>query len=288
MAQIHMPAARQINDAKHTARRAATNPWTTRYARLGYAAKGIVYGIIGTLAARAALGQGGATTDRNGAIQAIYQQPFGKFLLAVVAAGLFGYALWSWIQAALDTEGKGHDAKGIVERAGYAVVGISYAGLAFAALQLVLHKGSSAKSSDASAQDWTARLLHAPFGVALVVVVGLVVLVLALRQANYAYTASFQQRLDLHSLSAQARAGVIVLGRWGMAALGVVFAVVGIFLIVAALRHDPSQAKGLGGALQTLAGQPFGQLLLGLVAVGLIAYGAYALVEARYRRMVVA
>lgn len=287
MAQIEMPAARQINEAKHTARRAAANPWTTRYARFGYAAKGIVYGIIGALAAKAALGQGGATTDRNGAIQAIYQQPFGKFLLAAVAAGLFGYALWSWIQAALDTEGKGHNLKGIIERTGYAVVGISYAGLALAALQLVLHRGGSGKSSDASAQDWTARLLHAPLGAALVVLVGLVVLGLALRQANYAYTASFQQRLDLHSLSTQARVGIVALGRWGMAALGVVFAVVGVFLIVAALRHDPHQAKGLGGALQALAAQPFGQLVLGLVAVGLIAYGAYSLVEARYRRMVV-
>ncbi|MGZ3678124.1 MAG: DUF1206 domain-containing protein [Ktedonobacterales bacterium] len=287
MAQMEMHAARQIDEAKHTARRAAASPWTTRYARFGYAAKGIVYGIIGALAAKAALGRGGATTDRNGAIQTIYQQPFGKFLLAIVTIGLFGYALWSWIQAALDTENKGHNFKGIVERLGYAVVGFSYAGLALAALQLVLHKGTGGKSSDASAQDWTARLLHAPFGVALVVLVGVVALGVALRQANYAYTARFKQRLNLLGVSAQARAGIIVLGRWGMAALGVVFAVVGFFLIIAALRHDPHQAKGLGGALQTLAGQPFGDLLLGVVAIGLIAYGAYSLVEARYRRMVV-
>lgn len=282
-----MPAARQINEAKYSARRAAANPWTTRYARFGYVAKGTVYGIIGALAAKAALGRGGATTDRNGAIQTIYQQPFGKFLLAVVTIGLFGYALWSWIQAALDTEGKGHDAKGIIERTGYAVVGFSYAGLALAALQLVLHKSSAGKSSDVSAQDWTARLLHAPLGVALVVLAGIIVLGLAVRQANYAYTARFQQRLELYSLSAQARAGVVLLGRWGMAALGVVFAIVGTFLILAALRHDPHQAKGLGGALQTLAGQPFGSFLLGVVAIGFIAYGAYSLVEARYRRMVV-
>lgn len=287
MAQIEMDAARQIDEAKYTARRAATNPWVTRYARFGYAAKGIVYGIIGALAAKAALGQGGATTDRNGAIQTIYQQPFGKVLLAIVTIGLFGYALWSWIQAALDTEHKGHDLKGIVERLGYAAVGFSYAGLAFAALQLVLHMGSGGKSSDASAQDWTARLLQAPFGVALVVLVGVVVLGLALRQGYYAYTARFKERLNLVGVSAQARIGIIVLGRWGMAALGGVFAVVGIFLIIAALRHDPHQAKGLGGALQTLAGQPFGPFLLGVVAVGLVAYGAYSLVEARYRRVVV-
>ncbi|HEX8034700.1 MAG TPA: DUF1206 domain-containing protein [Ktedonobacterales bacterium] len=287
MAQMEMQAARQIDEAKLTARRAAANPWTTRYARFGYIAKGIVYGIIGALAAKAALGRGGAMTDRNGAIQAIYQQPFGKFLLAIVTIGLFGYALWSWIQAALDTENKGHGIKGVVARLGYAVVGFSYAGLALAALQLVLDKGSGGKSSDANAQDWTARLLHAPFGVALVVLVGFVALGLALRQANYAYTARFKQRLNLLGVSAQARTGIIVLGRWGMAALGVVFAVVGFFLISAALRHDPHQAKGLGGALQTLAGQPFGPFLLGVVAIGLIAYGVYSLVEARYRRMVI-
>ncbi|MGZ3666219.1 MAG: DUF1206 domain-containing protein, partial [Ktedonobacterales bacterium] len=201
MAQMEMHAARQIDEAKHTARRAAASPWTTRYARFGYAAKGIVYGIIGALAAKAALGQGGATTDRNGAIQTLYQQPFGKVLLAIVTVGLFGYALWSWIQAALDTENKGHNFKGIVARLGYAVVGFSYAGLALAALQLVLHKGTGGKSSDASAQDWTARLLHAPFGVALVVLVGVVALGVALRQANYAYTAQFKERLNLLSVS---------------------------------------------------------------------------------------
>ena len=287
MAQAQMPAARQINEAKYTARRAAANPWVTRYARFGYVAKGVVYAIIGALAAKAALGRGGATTDRNGAIQTLYQQPFGKFLLAIVTIGLFGYALWSWIQAALDTEGKGHDIKGVIGRAGYAAVGFSYAGLALAALQLVLHQSSAGKSTDANAQDWTARLLHAPLGVTLVVLAGAIALGVALRQANYAYTARFQQRLELYSLSAEARAGIILLGRWGMAALGVVFAIVGAFLIVAALRHDPHQAKGLGGALQTLAVQPFGPFLLGIVAIGLIAYGAYSLVEARYRRMVV-
>lgn len=288
MAQVEMPAVQQFNQAKRTARRAATNPWTTRYARFGYAAKGIVYGIIGLLAARTALGRGSATADRNTAIQAIYQQPFGKFLLIVVTIGLFGYALWSWIQAALNTEGKSRDAKGIIERIGYAAVGFSYAGLAFGALQLVLHKSSGGKSSDASTQDWTAQLLHAPLGVALVVLAGIIMLGLALRQANYAYTARFQQRLNLGTLSAQTKAGIVLLGRWGMAALGVVFAIIGVFLIAAALRHDPHQAKGLGGALQTLAGQPYGTFLLGIVAIGFIAYGVYSLVEARYRRMVVA
>ncbi len=288
MAQAQMPAAQQMNQVKYTARRAATNPWVTRYARFGYAAKGVVWGIIGALAAKTALGRGGATADRNTAIQAIYQQPFGKFLLAVVTIGLFGYALWSWIQAALNTEGKSHDAKGTIERIGYAAVGFSYAGLALAALQLVLNKSNGGKSSDANAQDWTARLLHMPLGVALVVLAGMIMLALALRQAKYAYTANFRQRLNLYTLSAQAKTGVIVLGRWGMAALGVVFAVIGTFLIVAALRHDPHQAKGLAGALQTLAGQPYGQFLLGVVAIGLVAYGVYSLVEARYRRMVVA
>ncbi len=288
MAQAQTPAAQQMNQAKYTARRAATNPWVTRYARFGYAAKGVVWGIIGALAAKTALGRGGATADRNSAIQAIYQQPFGKFLLAVVTIGLFGYALWSWIQAALNTEGKSHNAKGAIERIGYAAVGFSYAGLALAALQLVLNKSNGGKSSDATTQDWTARLLHAPLGVALVVLAGVIMLALALRQAKYAYTADFRQRLNLYRLSAQARTGVIVLGRWGMAALGVVFAVIGVFLMVAALRHDPHQAKGLAGALQTLAGQPYGQFLLGVVAIGLIAYGVYSLAEARYRRMVVA
>ncbi len=282
----HTTATRQhANNAKNTAYSAATSKWMAYLARLGYAVKGVVYVIIGVLAVELALGHGGKTTDQRGALQTIAAQPFGKFLLIIMAIGLLGYALWSLIQAIFDTEGKGTDAKGVISRIGYAAVGIAYGLLAYGAYQLVAGAGSAGKSSTTSAQDWTAKLLDLPFGVALVVIVGLVVIAIALYLFYRAYKADFRRYLNFGRTSARVRNAVVNLGRWGYGALGVVFAIIGIFLIVAAFQHNPGQAKGLDTALSTLSQQTFGAILLIVVALGLIAYGLYSFAEARYRRI---
>ena len=271
--------------ANRTARNAASSRWMTILARLGYGAKGVVYLIIGWLAVQVAIGAGGKTTDQRGALQVISEQPFGKFLLALVIIGLIGFAIWCFLQAWFDTEGKGSDIKGIIGRLGYAITGISYAILAFGAFQLVTRTGagSATKSTTASTQDVTAQLLNHSWGAVAVAILGLIVLGVAFYMFAKAYTAKFQRRLLLTGLSAQLRRGVIFLGRFGYAALGVVFSIIGIFLIVAAVQHNPHEAKGLDTALRTLAQQPFGPLLLGIVALGLVAYGVYSFVEARYR-----
>ena len=274
-----------VNAAGRSARRAAMGKWMSLLARLGYAVKGVVYLIIGGLAMALAVGHGGEATDQRGALQAIYAQPLGQFLLVVIGIGLVGYALWSFIQALFDTEGKGSKAKGIIARVGYAGVGVAYAALAFGAFQLALGTGNVGKSSTASTQDWTAKLLKLPFGVPLVVIVGLVVIGIAVYLFSKAYTAKFRQRLNLARLNTRLRRWVVNLGRFGYAALGVVFTIIGIFLIVAALQHSPHEAKGLDSALKELLVQPFGPVLLAIVALGLIAYGVYSFVEARYRRV---
>jgi hypothetical protein len=275
----------EIRGAKRMTRNAATGKWMTGFARVGYAAKGVVYLIIGFLAAKLAIGQGGAATDQRGALHTIYDQPLGKFLLLVVAIGLFAFALWSFIQAIYDTEGKGSKAKGIMARIGYAAVGIAYAALAFGAFQIATSTGSGGNSSSTSTQDATAKLLQLPFGVPLVVIVGLVVLGVAFYLFTTAYKAKFQNTLNLATLSAQVKKAIIFLGRLGYGALGVVFTLIGFFMIVAALQFNPQQAKGLDTALSELLHLPFGPVLLGIVALGLIAYGVYSFVEARYRRL---
>ena len=274
-----------MREMKYAARSAATSKGVTVLARLGYACKGIVYLIIGFFAIRLALGIGGKPPDNTAAIQAIYNQPFGKLLLTIVAIGLVGFALWSLIQAVFDTEGKGGKAKGILARLGYAGVAVSYGALAFAAFQMIIGSGTAGKSSDTTAQDWTALLLNQPFGVALVVVAGVVALGVAFALFQKAYKATFRQKLRLPALRTQVRQTINVIGRFGYAAIGVVAVVIGVFLIVAAFQHNPGEAKGLGGALVSLLHQPFGPLLLGLVAIGLLAYGCYSFVEARYRRL---
>jgi hypothetical protein len=275
----------EIRGANRMTRNAATGKWMTGFARVGYVAKGVVYLIIGFLAAKLALGQGGAATDQRGALHTIYDEPSGKFLLLVVAIGLLAFALWSVIQAIYDTEGQGSKAKGIIARIGYAAVGIAYAALAFGAYQIATRTGSGGKSSSTSTQDATAKLLQLPFGVPLVVIVGLVVLGVAFYLFAKAYNAKFQNTLNLATLRAQVKKAVIFLGRLGYGALGVVFTIIGFFMIVAAVKFNSHQAKGLDTALGELLQLPFGRVLLGIVALGLIAYGVYSFVEARYRRL---
>jgi len=274
-----------IHRAERTARRAATSPVVVYLARLGYIVKGILYVVIGILAALLAVGHGGSATDQRGAIGAIGALPFGRFILIVMTVGLFGFGLWSIIQGVLDTEGQGSKAKGILGRVGYAVVGVAYIVLGYGTLRVVSGSGSAGKSTTSSTQDWTALLLKQPFGQALVVIVGLVVLAIALYLYIRAYKAQFQSRLNLGQLRNSTRKAIINLGRLGYAALGIVFTIIGIFLIVAAFQYNAKKAVGLDGALRELVQQPFGLVLLFIVALGLIAYGLYSFAEARYRRI---
>ncbi|HZR41511.1 MAG TPA: DUF1206 domain-containing protein [Ktedonobacteraceae bacterium] len=262
--------------AERGARNAATRQWMTLLARCGYAAKGVVYLIIGVIAAQVAIGARGAVTDQKGALETILAQPFGHLLLGIVAIGLFGFALWCFLQAVFDTEGKGTTAKGLIARIGYAAVGLSYAALALGAFQFVVGSGTGGKGSNASAQDGTALLLKQPFGPALVIIVGLLVFGIAFFLFYTAYTAKFQTQLQVATLGAQIKKWVIAVGRAGYAALGVVASITGIFLIVAAFQNNASKAIGLDGVLQELAHQPFGQVLLGILALGLFAYGIYS------------
>lgn len=259
--------------------------WVERLARLGYTAKGIVYAIVGTLAVQAAFGAGGQTTDQKGALGAIASQPFGKFLLALVALGLIGYVIWRFVEAIQDPEHRGDDAEGVARRLGYAISGIIYASLAFSAVRLAMGSDASSSSSN-STQDWTARLMSQPFGQWLVGLVGAFIIGLGFYQFYKAYKAKFRKEMKLHEMTPTEETWATRIGRFGEAARGVVFVIIGFFLLEAARQADPNQARGLDGALQSLAQQPHGAWLLGIVALGLVAYGIHMGVQARYRRII--
>ncbi len=254
--------------------------WVEPMARFGYAIKGIVYLLVGFLAAQAAFGVGGQTTGTQGALQHLVTQPFGRVLLSIVGGGLICYALWRLVQALFDPEYKGHDFEGLAKRGGYAVSGIIYGGLAYTAFRIVMGSGGGNSNST---QDWTARLLAQPFGPWLVGGVGVIVLGVGAFQLYRGLSAGFYDRLEVREMSNKEETLMISLGRFGLAARGIVLGLISFFLLQAAYQSNAQQAKGLGKTLQELAQQPFGPWLLGIAAIGLIAYALFMMLMSRYR-----
>ena len=261
----------------------AAHPWMERLARFGYATKGAVYMVIGVMATLAAIGMGGDTTDTRGALRAIEEQPFGKFALGTVAFGLIGYVIWRWLQAIADTEEKGTRLKGISIRIGYATSGLVYAGLAFSAAKILIDVGDTDTSSSEKAQDWTARLMSLPYGPWLVWLAGACVIGFGLYQIYKGIKAKFLKRLKLGQMNMAKKTWAKLSGRVGYIARGIVFCILGVFLVQAARHYNPQEAQGLDGALDALARQTHGRWILAAVAAGLFIYGLYMLVESRYR-----
>ena len=256
------------------------------FARFGYAAKGFVYGAIGILALLAAFSVGGETTGTTGALHAIAKQPFGKILLGLIAIGLLGYVAWQLIRAINDPRDKGTDAKGIATRLGYFLSGLAYIGVAINAGMLAIGSSSSSSSGGSSSkQDWTAMVMQQPLGRWLVGIAGAIIIGIGFYRIYRAYKTKFRKKLNMSELDSQKQNLLVNISRFGIAARGVVFVMIGFFVLQAAKNFDPQKVKGLDGALLTLAQQPFGKVLLALMALGLIAYAIYLFIEARYLRI---
>lgn len=269
-----------MSSAETTAQEVKRSPWVERAGRLGLAAKGVLYGIVGVLAVQIPLGLGGKTTDRQGALRTVAQEPFGKALLVALALGLAGYAVWRLVQAFLDRDGDGKGAKALAKRAGYLARGLFYAGSAVIAFRLALGAGSSGSNE----KDETARVLDWPLGRWIVAAAGAALVGAGLFNAWRALTKKFRKDLREGEMG-EVRPWAIAVGVVGHAARGVVFGLVGIFLLRAAWQYDPREAIGVDGALRKLAQGPYGMLALGAVAAGLLAYAAFCFVQARYRRV---
>jgi hypothetical protein len=256
------------------------NPIET-LARLGYGARGIVYGLVGGLALLAAIGSGGQTGGSRSALQTLLSQPFGRVWLGVIALGLFGFCAWRVLEALTDADRLGSDLKGLGTRAAHLISGVIYAGLALSALNLALGQGGGG-GEDQAAQDWTAWLLSQPFGQWLVGLIGIAITGTGLAFVWKAWRGDVTAYLVL---PADKRDWFVSLGRMGFAARGVVFLLIGGFLILAAVHSSSSDVHGLGGALQALEQQPYGWVLLSLTALGLFAFGVFGLIQARYRHI---
>ena len=275
-----MDATAPVRDARSHGHRLGRSRGFCWFARFGIAARGVVYVVIGVLAIKLALGDGGKAADQQGALRTIADQPLGTMLLAAVAVGLLGYASWRLLRAALGgTQGQ-DDLK---DRVDGVASGISYAILFAAAVKILAGPGGG--GGGANPDQAAGGVLGWPGGPWIVGIVGLIVIGVGLQQGYKGVTRSFMEATNTDRMDDRVEHAYTAFGVFGHLARMAVFGLIGAFLVKAALDFDPDEAVALDGALAKVADAPYGPLLLGVVAAGLIGFGAFSLVESRYRRV---
>ena len=249
-------------------------------ARAGFVSRGVVYGVIGVLAFGLAVGMGGKTTDQSGALRTIANQPLGEVLLVLVAIGLAGYSLWRLLHALLGHGPERSDSG--FDRIAALGSGIAYAAICAVAVGILLGSGSGSSSHTSKT---TAGVLGWPGGTWLVGLAGALFIGIALYQGYRGVTQDFLKDAKTEKMSEATRKWYKLVATVGHLARTVVFGLVGVFMIKAAVDFNPNKAVGLDGALAKLAHQSYGSVLLGFVAAGLIAFALYSLADARYRKV---
>src|ERR1700694_1614277 len=272
-----------IERGANTLKRAASNSQLEFLERLGYAVRGLLYAVMGILVLRIALGIGGGqATDLSGSMVFLIGNPFGKLVLIVVIIGLAAYSLWGFIRAIYDPLHRGRDTKGIAARIGFLTSAFSYAAIVFFALQIL---GGQGGASHDSTQKTVSSLLTNPAGGFITVVLGVIAIGIGIGQFIEACRATFAQDLKAAEMSQSERDIAIALGRFGMAARGVTFLVIGFFLVQAGVYPYPGKATGFGGAFLFLLAQPYGHLLVGIIALGFVALGLHSFACARWVKL---
>lgn len=269
--------------AKTQAKEVADSRWVEGAGRLGLVAKGVSFALVALLALQVAFSGRGHTEDRQGALRAVAQEPLGRWSLIVLALGFAGYAAWRLAQAVFDRDREGHEAKGLAKRGGHLAKAALYGTLCATTLTIVVDARSGGSGNEED--KWTARILDVPLGRWVVLGGGLAILGVGIFNAYESFTGKFRDDLRTHRMGRAEDRSYTVLGIVGHAARGVVFGVIGVFVARAAWQYDPKESVGLDGALAKVAAQEYGHLLLGLVALGLLAYAAFCFVEARYREV---
>jgi len=266
---LHVPASR--------------SGWVKQLAKFGLYANGTVYVLLGMLAFMAAFGLNGKTTAKAGK-QSIFSflldQPFGKILVGIVILGLICYAIWRFIQAFMDTEKKGKDAKGLARRLGYAFSGLVYGGLAVSGFKLL--QGNAQSSGGSSQQTLADTLLDKPFGQWLLGFIGLATIGLGIYQIYKGFSGKFLKKIRAAQIKTEWRNALVRAGKIGYPAHGIVWGIIGYLLLKASLHANAQEAGGTESAFQFLENSSFGSFLLGAVALGLICYGIFMFVRGRY------
>jgi hypothetical protein len=251
--------------------------WMEHAARFGYFAKGFTYVLIALLAMQAATGNGSAEST-PGALQSLNDARYGHILLLAISAGLASYALWKLYILIVDPENDGWG-----QRITAFFVCFTNLGFAAEAFTLSLSIGGPRHQGD-QASHWSAVVMQQPAGRYAVVVAGLCVAGYGISQLVRAMRRKVDDLLRKMKMPSDTKRWVVLACKFGIAARGVVFLLLGWFLVRAGLQTDPSEAKDFGHTLNELRQQPMGRTMLFVVAFGLLAYAGYQILRARYQR----
>jgi len=251
-----------------------------RMARAGLVARGVVYGIIGVLALELALGSGGKAASQQGALETVAHEPLGKGLLIAIAIGLGAYALWRLFEGLM---GSGPRQKEALHRISAVASGLAYAVLCESAIRILA--GSHPSGGSKSSRHAAAGILGWTGGPVIVAVAGLIIIGVGLYQGHKGISRSFLEDTDTARMSPRARSAFTALGVFGHMARSVIFLLIGYGVVKAAIDYSPAKAIGLDGALRNLQHSTGGPLVLGVVALGFIAFGIYSIADARYHRV---
>ncbi|HLY48743.1 MAG TPA: DUF1206 domain-containing protein [Solirubrobacteraceae bacterium] len=252
--------------------------------RAGFVARGLTYGVVGGLALALALGAGtlGTTPNQEGALALIARTPVGRPALLLLSAGLLAYALWKLTQGIFGYGPEGGGSRDLKDRVGNVAGGLVYVG--FFAVAVAVLAGSSGNSS-AGPRKATSGVLGWPGGTVIVGAAGVILIGISLYQLYDAVRGGFLDDIKGERMDSSVRRLYATLGRIGLSARALVFALIGYFVLRTAIDYNPADAIGLDGALARLHHQPFGPWLVGLTAAGLLTFAASSLFEARYRRL---
>ncbi|MGQ0837650.1 DUF1206 domain-containing protein [Actinokineospora sp.] len=268
-----------MSTAAHEVRR---NPVVQVLGRVGMVFYGGVHIIIAWLAAQVVLGDTGEQTDSKGALAEISQTTAGPVLLWALTVGLFLFAAWQFIEGIAGYNYVSKPRKRLYKRIGAGARGITGTAIAIGALQFAMGEGST--DSTGKQQELTAKVLALPYGQVLVGAVAVGILVIAVVILRKGVKRSFEQDLDMDSLPDGSRRWVERVGRIGWIGKGLAYAVIGGLVGLAAVNADPEQSGGMDKALHTVADQPYGVLLLAVIAFGLAAFGVYCFLAAKAHR----
>jgi hypothetical protein len=248
--------------------------------RAGYAARGIVYLIIGSFALLAAGGLGTHPEGARDVLELVFEQPYGRYFLYVIAAGMVCFAGWRLLQSVFDADRLGDDLYGLMRRAVLGGSGLFYLALAVATIRITIEQRRV--SEDQAAYEWTAWIMAEPLGRHLIGIVALAFMAVSIGLGIKSFRAPYRDKLDA---TEEQRTFAVMLGSFGILTRAVVFFLLGAFLAYAAFDANSREAVGLAGVLRAIQNQShIGGVLLGIAALGLLAFGLFEIFEAAVRR----